>query len=481
MRLGRGLRLTLTARLTLLYSAVSLAVLCGLGALVTLANQAHFVDLDRAYLADKAALVRQVVAGSTDLDQLAQRLGELLQSHTGLTVRLEQAEKTLYGQAAATFPADLAPAAGGLQPTDWTWDGSLLRGAAVALPAPPFLGGERAPSLRLLLAMDTQHHTHFMQQLQRSLLIYLVAAALVSGGLAWWAARRGLAPLRDMRERARRVTAHQLDERMPVASVPVEMAELALALNTMLERLQRDFQRLSDFSSDLAHELRTPISNLLTQTQVTLAQQRDALAYRETLASNAEEFQRLGRMVSDMLLLAKTDHGLALPQHEPIRLRDEVQALFDFYDVVADEQGIALVLQGEATVAGDKLMLRRAISNLLSNAIRHAPAGSRVTVRLSQARGAPSLCVENAGPPIAPEHLPRLFDRFYRVDKSRVHLASDGTGLGLSITQAIMQAHSGSVTVESTADGTRFCLRFPGAGPQPPGRSDAAAVLTSRA
>lgn len=465
----RGLRLTLTVRLTLLYSAVSLAVLCGLGALVTLANQAHFVDLDRDYLADKAALVSNVVASSTNLDELSRRLGELLQSHTGLFVRLEQTRQTLYGQAAETFPAELAPGPGKLQTTDWTWDGALLRGAAVALPAPPFLGGDSAPGLRLLLAMDTHHHTHFMQALQRSLLIYLVVAALLSGALAWWAARRGLAPLRDMRERARRVTAHQLDERMPVASVPVEMAELAAELNTMLERLQRDFQRLSEFSSDLAHELRTPISNLLTQTQVTLAQQRDALAYRDTLASNAEEFQRLGRMVSDMLLLAKTEHGLALPHREPIRLRDEVQALFDFYDVVADDKGIRLALDGESTVMGDRLMLRRAISNLLSNAIRHAPAGSGVAVRLSQVRGEANLCVDNAGPTIAAVHLPRLFDRFYRVDKSRAHLGPEGTGLGLAITHAIMEAHGGSVTVESAAGHTRFCLRFPVAGALPAG------------
>ncbi len=458
-----GLRLTLTARLTLLFTAVSLAVLCGLGVMVTRANQAHFVDLDRDYLTDKAALVRQVVAGSSDLDQMSQRLQELLQSHAGLTVRLEWGPQTLYGEEADTFPADLLPTTGRLEPSDWTWDSTLLRGAAVALPAPGFLGGEAAPSLRLLLAMDTHHHTHFMEELQRSLMTYLVVAALASGLLAWWAARRGLAPLRDMRERARRVTSHQLDERMPVGSVPVEMAELAQELNTMLERLQRDFQRLSEFSSDLAHELRTPISNLLTQTQVTLAQPRDAPAYRDTLASNAEEFQRLGRMVSDMLLLAKTDHGLALPHREPVALHQAAQALFDYFDVVAEEKGVTLVLEGQGTAQGDRLMLQRAISNLLSNAIRHAPEHSQVHVSVSHADGMTSLCVDNAGPPIAPEHLPRLFDRFYRVDKSRVHLHAEGTGLGLAITRAIMEAHGGTVTVASSAERTRFCLQFPAA------------------
>ena len=458
-----GLRLTLTARLTLLFTAVSLGVLCGLGVMVTLASQAHFVDLDRDYLTDKAALVRKVVAGSTDLDQMSQRLQELLQSHTGLTVRLELGSQTLYGEEADTFRADLLPTTGRLEPSDWTWDGTLLRGAAVALPAPAFLGGDAAPSLRLLLAMDTHHHTHFMQELQRSLMVYLLVAGLASGLLAWWAARRGLTPLRDMRERARRVTSHQLDERMPVGSVPVEMAELAQELNTMLERLQRDFQRLSEFSSDLAHELRTPISNLLTQTQVTLAQPRDAVTYRDTLASNAEEFQRLGRMVSDMLLLAKTDHGLALPHREPVALHQAAQALFDYFDVVAEEKGVTLVLEGQATTQGDRLMLQRAISNLLSNAIRHAPEHSRVHVSVSHTDGMASLCVDNAGPPIACEHLPRLFDRFYRVDKSRAHLNAEGTGLGLAITRAIMQAHGGMVSVASTAERTRFCLQFPAA------------------
>ena len=463
MSWGGGLRLTLTARLTLLFTAVSLTVLCGLVVMVTLANQTHFVDLDRDYLTDKAALVRKVVAGSTGIDQMSQRMQDLLQSHTGLYVRLEQAQQTLYGEPADTFPADLAPGTGRLEPRDWAWDDNLLRGAAVSVPTPPFLQASAAPSLRLLLAMDTHHHTHFMDELQRSLVLYLLATGLASGLLAWWAARRGLAPLRDMRERARRVTAHQLDERMPVASVPVEMADLAQALNTMLERLQRDFQRLSEFSSDLAHELRTPISNLLTQTQVTLAQPRNAAVYRDTLASNAEEFQRLGRMVSDMLLLAKTQHGLALPHREPLALHQTAQALFDYFDVVAEEKGVSLLLEGQAVTQGDRLMLQRAISNLLSNAIRHAPEHSRVRVAVGSTDGQASLCVDNAGPPIAPEHLPRLFDRFYRVDKSRAHLSTEGTGLGLAITRAIMEAHGGTVTVASDAEQTRFCLRFPAA------------------
>jgi two-component system heavy metal sensor histidine kinase CusS len=454
-------RLTLTARLTLLYTAASLLVLCGLGILVMRANHAHFIELDQAYLDDKVALVSQVVASSANFEQLTQRLEELRQSHTGLYLRLENADKALYAEDVNPFPTGLRISTSGQRPSDWLWQETTLRGLTAMIDPPPFLHQEPSQSLRLMLAMDTHHHTHFMDELRGSLMLYLLMAALASGLLAWWSARRGLAPLRDMQERARRVTAHQLDERMPEESVPVEMAELAHDLNTMLARLQGDFQRLSEFSSDLAHELRTPISNLLTQTQVTLAQPREAHVFRDTLASNAEEFQRLGRMVSDMLLLAKTEHGLALPHREPVALRTQVQALLDFYEVVADEKGITLILEGEATASGDKLMLRRAISNLLSNAIRHAPASTPIKVSLSQTRGESMLCVENAGPAIDPVHLPRLFDRFYRVDKARVHLPTEGTGLGLAITQAIMSAHGGSVTVESAHDSTRFCLCWP--------------------
>ena len=454
-------RLTLTARLTLLYTTASLLVLCGLGILVMRANHAHFVELDQAYLEDKVTLIEQVVASSASREQMAQRLKELHHSHTGLYLRMSSQDRALYAEALDPFPADLNTSAVGVRPSEWRWEGTTLRGLAVSIDPPALWGTRDLPPLRLMLAMDTHHHVHFMDELRQSLMVYLLVAAFASGLLAWWAARRGLAPLRDMQERARRVTAHQLDERMPEASVPVEMAELARELNTMLARLQRDFQRLSEFSSDLAHELRTPISNLLTQTQVTLAQPREAVAYRDTLASNAEEFQRLGRMVSDMLLLAKTEHGLVLPHKEPVALRIQAQALLDFYDVVADEKDIDLILEGEATVHGDKLMIRRAISNLLSNAIRHAPGQSRISVQLSQQHGEAMLCVENAGPAIDPLHLPRLFDRFYRVDKSRLHLPSEGTGLGLAITQAIMAAHGGKVTVDSVDGRTRFCLCWP--------------------
>ncbi len=238
------------------------------------------------------------------------------------------------------------------------------------------------------------------------------------------------------------------------------MADLAATLNAMLERLQRDFRRLSEFSSDLAHELRTPITNLMTQTQVALSQPRDPAEYRDVLASNAEELQHLARMVSDMLYFAKLEHGITAPNAEVLNIGDEVLALFEFYDALAGDKGVYLRLHGEGTIKADRLMLRQALNNLLSNALRYTPCRGSILVEIVNHADAVTVIVENEGEEIGEELLPSIFDPFFRADKSRVHLDSDSVGLGLSITRAIMAAHGGSIAAESAAGRTRFILSF---------------------
>ena len=454
-------RLSLTTRLTLLYSLVSALLLLGMAGLTAVAVDRHFEQLDRDTLHDKIELIQDIVAKADSVTDLQRRLDDALQNHPGLFVRVDAAAgSVLYASDRFSFPPELVRAHGvDSGPAFFTWLQGEREFRALSAAAPAHDGLRR--DMRIWVALDTIHHAHFIGALRAALWLYALLAAGLSGMLGWWAARTGLAPLRAMKARAQAVTAHKLDQRMPAEAVPVEMADLARSLNEMLERLQRDFQRLSEFSSDLAHELRTPISNLLTQTQVALAQPRDAAVYREILASNAEEFQRLARMVSDMLLLAKAEHGLLLPRTEPIDLADEVRALFDFYEALAEEKQIELRCSGTAVLSGDRLMLRRAISNLLSNALRHTPPRGLVTVEIACLPNAVSLQVENSGSTIAPELLPRLFDRFFRADKSRAHPDTEGAGLGLAITQAIVQAHGGQATVTSAAGRTCFTLRFP--------------------
>ncbi|NBP36530.1 MAG: HAMP domain-containing protein, partial [Betaproteobacteria bacterium] len=300
-----------------------------------------------------------------------------------------------------------------------------------------------APGIQLTvsLAMDTAHHQHFLNELLNALGVYALAAIVVSGLLGWAAVYYGLAPLRAIKAHAAAVTAQRLQPCMPVQSVPIEMADLAKTLNQ--------------------HELRTPISNLLTQTQVTLTSKRENEVYKDVLASNAEELQRLARMVSDMLLLAKTERRVDLPHKEDFMAADEVQALIDFYEAVADDKSIALTLEGNGPVQGDRLMFRRALSNLMSNALRYAPSGSWVKIIVASRTNCTDISVENSGEDIDPLLMPRLFDRFYRVDQARSHLGSDGVGLGLAITKAIVEAHGGSVYASSARGITRFTLTFP--------------------
>lgn len=451
-------RHSLTTRLTVFFSLSSAGVLLGLGLLIFTAMDRHFADEDYALLRDNMRLVERTIAQGP-ASTLPARLTETYQHHTGLLVAVRDAQgQTHY--ASQGFDPSLALAAAQNQRGrhdffNWHEAGKEYRGMRADMTAQ---AGQR---VEVILAMDTEIHEHFMRAFRRSLVFYVALAALASGVFGWWAAYRGLLPLRTMGSRAKSVTGEKLSARMPVESVPVEMADLAADLNAMLGRLQDEFRRLSEFSSDLAHELRTPLTNLMTQTQVALAQPRDAAKYREILASNAEEFQRLSRMVSDMLYLAKMEHGLDLPHKEVISIEAEVSALFDFYEALAEDKGIELQWQGHGTIAGDRLMLRRALSNLLSNALRHTPARGKVLVEATMDHDGTSIAVENDGEPIPADVLPSLFDRFFRGDKSRVRPESDSVGLGLSITRAIMAAHGGDISVQSANGKTRFVMVFP--------------------
>ncbi|WP_049470396.1 heavy metal sensor histidine kinase, partial [Stenotrophomonas maltophilia] len=310
-----------------------------------------------------------------------------------------------------------------------------------------------------LLAIDDDRHADFLQRFRHLLAIAIIGAAVASSLLGGYVVRRTLRPLRTLADEARQITAGRLQRRLSARSAPAELEQLAQTLNGMLARLQQDFARLTEFSGDLAHELRTPITNMLTQVQVVLAHPRSNEAYRETLASCAEELQQLAQTVGDLLYLAQAEAPGALPSRELVALDGVVDSLLEFYDLLAEDRQLTLRRDGVASVEGNRLMLHRAIANLLSNALKHAAAGSEVRVRLAEADGVCRVSVHNLGTPIAAEALPRLFDRFYRGERGR----HEGAGLGLAITRAIAQAHGGSVSVVSDDTGTVFELVLPGA------------------
>ena len=460
-------RNSITFRLSLFFAITSTLVLLVVGTVIGHLVDEHFKKLDFNELASKLELTRHILSAVRDnagLNELPRRLDDALIGHGELSVAVFASNgKSLFSTPGANFPPSLLDARGKVDParpitpTDWTRGERHFRGISAQARA----GLPDLPPFTVAVALGMERHTEFMSAFHKTLWTSVAIGALLTSLLGWFAARRGLAPVHAITSIAKAISAERLDERLPLDAVPVELADLANSFNDMLSRLDDSFRRLSDFSADLAHELRTPVSNLVTQTQVALSKARSADEYREILYSNLEEYDRITRMISDMLFIAKTDNGLIVPQCEPIDLAAEIDGLIEFYQALAEEKSVVLARAGDGQISGEKLMLRRAVSNLLSNAIRHTPKRGNIVVSVESANPRMvRIAVENTGDDIPSEHLPRLFDRFYRSDPSRQR-NSDGAGLGLAIAKSIVDAHGGKLAVSSNNGLTRFTITLP--------------------
>lgn len=460
-------RRSITLRLTLMFATASAVVLLIVGAVLGFVIEQHFDEQDLTELGGKLELIRHAFAKvqrAEDLVTLPQQLDDALIGHAVLSVVVMRPDgQVFYATGDADFPERMLgsyamkSASGSLNPVTWSRGAHTYSGisAPVATAIPDY-----AP-FQVAIAVDTLHHQEFMRVFLNALAASVTFGVVLAGVLGWLAAHQGLAPVRRIAEVAKGISANQLNDRLPLTAVPSELLELAVSFNDMLSRLEDSFQRLSNFSSDIAHELRAPVSNLMMQTQVALSRARTPDEYREILSSNLEEYERLARMVSDMLFLAKADHGQIVPQLGPVNLADEVRDLIEFYEPLAEELGIGLVACGEGETQGDRLMLRRALSNLLSNALRYTPRGEMVTVTLGPAEDdAVRIRVENPGSPIAEPQLRRIFDRFYRADPAREQ-SGEGAGLGLAITKSIVEAHAGTISVASQERRTVFEILIP--------------------
>lgn len=314
--------------------------------------------------------------------------------------------------------------------------------------------------VRVMMSLNRDDDNSLLQAYLHSTLLALPLLLVLIGIGAWKLVQRSLKPLRHFRRVAGQVSAQDLTHRLPDSGLPSELAELAGAINVMLDRLDQGVRQLSQFSDDLAHELRTPLSNLMGKAQVTLARERDSENYREVLEDSIEELTRLNRIINDMLFLAQVSQPQAQVVLKPLALAEEAERVGELFAFSAELKDIELKRQGWGTALADRLMFQRALSNLLSNAIRHSPEGQRVTVGIGRHAEHAWVWVENQGPGIAPAHQPQLFERFYRAGCGRSRLEG-GTGLGLAIVQSIMHLHGGRVEVSSRPEGpTRFTLLF---------------------
>jgi two-component system heavy metal sensor histidine kinase CusS len=278
----------------------------------------------------------------------------------------------------------------------------------------------------------------------------------------------------------RDITPDKLQVRVGHREWPEEISALANAFDRMLERLESSFTSISRFSADLAHELRTPINNLRGEAEVAVSKARTVEEYRQVLMSSLEEYERLSRMIENILFLARSDSKKQKINMSPLSIFQEITEVLEYYEAVREEKGIAVTLSVNGTLNADKTLFRRALANILSNAFQYTPTGGNISVQSriisdfdnrtsepdetkkeSLPQSAIEITVTDTGIGIEPEDLPKTFDRFYRSPKAR-SVYSQGTGLGFSIVKSVMELHNGSIKVTSgPSSGTTVTLVFP--------------------
>ncbi|MBH3427981.1 heavy metal sensor histidine kinase [Pseudomonas alkylphenolica] len=316
------------------------------------------------------------------------------------------------------------------------------------------------PPLRFLIAIDTETFWQTQQTLLVAIISLSVFGVLLASLLGYWVARIGLRPLGSLSAEAQKLAPPRLSGRLQQSALAPELAQFASAFNSTLERVDQAYSRLEAFNADVAHELRSPLTNLIGQTQVALTRGRSAEHYFEVLQSNLEELERLRTIINDMLFLASADQGSKATALTCSSLAEEVAATLDYLDYILEDAQVRVEVSGDAQAHIEKAQLRRALINLLNNAVQHTAAHSVIQVSIEQRDGQISIAVSNPGPAIDEAHLPMLFERFYRVDAARTS-GGGNHGLGLAIVKAIALMHGGSVFVRSQAGANTFGMLLP--------------------
>jgi two-component system heavy metal sensor histidine kinase CusS len=464
-RQGTGQSIAL--RLSVLFALASALVLAAIGFYLYSAVEWVQSSRQQAPVTAIATIVRNIMDDIPSLERLAEQpsiVGHILVGHPYLKL-------WIYGEDGRTHFAS-SPS----QVPREEWEGLAVpdtRAVPSKLWKPEKHGAYRIAVTRfdskrqdvgrgfIVIALDISETAQLLRSFEASLFIAIPVGMLAAALIGIFIAQRELRPVVRIAEAARDVTASHLNERLDLAGVPTELEDLANSFNTMLARLEDSFHRLSEFSADLAHELRTPLTSLLGRTQLVLSKNRSADEYREALEASIGEIKRLAALVSDMLFLAQADHAPAALAYERVDLRHQADRLIEYFGMAAEERGIALEASGHATVFADRVMLARALSNLLSNAIRHSPDGERVDVVVAHGRSGVTASVIDRGPGLSPAEASRVFERFYRADPSRAR-DSGGTGLGLAIAWSIVRMHGGDVSVKSEPGKlTVFTLSIP--------------------
>jgi two-component system heavy metal sensor histidine kinase CusS len=457
-------------QLILLFTvATSLLLACGLGVFYAIVIRHAFAE-DNAVLADKVAALRADLHES-GLNVFAEELkSRQPREHNAYWIRILDSQGRTFAETPGmdrSLPPEIFP-----PPSAFAKASADTQKSASSIGSPKnYRTGSKLFSLvtlneesgsqpyTLQVAQDRSSDERVERNFALLFIMVLSGSVLASAFIATIVTKRGLRPLREMTQSVARIGPTHLKERVTPAEWPRELKPLGIAFDDMLKRLDDSFTRLSQFSADLAHELRTPIANMIGEAQVALTRDRTAAEYRETIESTVGECERLSRIVDNLLFVARVDAAREPIERKRFDARAASEKIAAFYQTVAEDHHVTITCSGEGQIYADPDLFERAVGNLLDNALRFTPENGSIQIALSERDGDFEVAVSDTGCGIAAEHLPRVFDRFYRAESSR---SSDGAGLGLALVKSIVDLHGGSAIIGSNVGrGTTVKLIFP--------------------
>lgn len=399
-------------------------------------------------LALKSAVVRHALAetaGSSTTEELQHKLKDFLAGHEDMMLSITFSDGTVLFDSQQQATSGDAVSTGRFMQVSWedTWPAATGSG------------------VRVVLGLDVSRDKDLLQRLGWILL----AASLLGAGIVsvtgFLLVRRGLLPVQALAAQVDAVALGRPGLRLDGAGQPLELRPLVERFNALLVRVERAYAQLEGFNADVAHELRTPLTTLIGSSELALQRERPAAELQDVIAGNLEDLRRLAIIVNDMLFLSQADRGASARRSPVTSLAAELGEIIEYHEAALHDRGLSAVCDGDATGAFDLSLLRRALSNLLSNATRYATPGSTIRVRIESEGGRSRIWVENKGSPIEQEHLPRLFDRFYRAERSRRQVGASNHGLGLAIVAAIARMHQGEPFARSADGVTAIGLDVP--------------------
>jgi len=451
---------SIAAQLVLLFTlTATLLLFCGLGAF-------YWIVVRHAFAEDNAVLADKISGLSADFRESGPRIfGEELKArragdHAPYWIRILDSEGHTVTETAGMerfVPPSVFPpvqkstsSIGGSK--DYRTGAKLFSLVAVNEKT----GGQ---TYTIQVAQDRSSDEQLERRFGVLLIVMLAGSILASAIIAIAVTKHGLRPLAEMTRSLERIGPAHLNERVALAGWPRELQPLATTFDVMLARLEDSFKRLSQFSADLAHELRTPVANIMGEAQVALTRERTPSEYREVIESTIAECERLSGIVDNLLFVARVDAARESIERKLIDARAAVEKIATFYQTLAEDRNVAIHCSGEGEIYVDPALFERALGNLMDNALRFTPEGGTIQISITVKAAHSEVTVSDNGYGITPEHLPRVFDRFYRVDSSR---SSDGAGLGLALVKSIVDLHGGSAKIESEVNrGTTVTLTFP--------------------